>query len=237
MFKKPYLISMLLIAMLVLAACGSTPNENDGNNNGNQNSSTPDTEVDGAENNDIEDNDVDEYANAEEDEGNTEDHEQNVEQDADGQEDSNDETANEETDLKAVDSDAQNYSMSIFPEYTLTSEEPGRDSLYLTEDGSIFMRIETTPLDQETYDFFKENTVDLLTAVNADEEKPAELNELPQGQDIKNAVGYTTNTAEGITSGIVFEKNDLLVRLTIFDTENGDHFNQFVKMGETIVAK
>lgn len=232
MFKKPYLISMLLIAMLVLAACGSTPNDNDGASEGNNNG-TSDTEVDAnTENDDVEDSD--EEAN---DESSTPEDDAQNDETNDEQENNDAENTDEKPDLTAVESDEQDYSISIFPEYTLTSEEPGRDSLYLTEDGSIFMRIETTPMDQETYDFFKENTVDLLQATNVNGEEPTELTSLPQGEEITNAVGYTTNTAEGVTSGIVFTKNDLLVRLTIFDVADGNHFDQFIQMGKTIVAK
>lgn len=234
MFKKPYLISMLLIAMLVLSACGSTPNGNDGTTEDNNNNDVPDTEVNSTEDDIVED---EESTENDDENNNVEENTQNDEQANDGQEESDDNATNDPTDLKQVDSDAQDYSISIFPEYTLTSEEPGRDSLYLSEDGSIFMRIETTPFDQETYDFFKDNTVDLLQAVNANGEAPAELTELPQGEGIANAIGYTTNTAEAITSGIVFEKNGLLVRLTIFDSAEENYFDQFIQMGETIVSK
>lgn len=239
MFKKPYLISMLLIAMLILAACGNTSNEKDGTNDGNNSDNQEQNEhqVDGTEENDTEDEENNE------DEENTEDNEQdanNAEEEDAGQEGNEEDTTDLPEEPKQVDSDAQEFSMSVLPGYTLTSEEPGRDSLYLTEDGSIFMRIETAPFDQETYDFFKENTVDLLQATNANQEAPDEItdaNQLPQGEGIENTIGYTTETADGITSGIVFEKNDLLVRLTIFEPIEGNYFDEFLKMGQTITSK
>src|SRR4051794_23927823 len=48
-------------------------------------------------------------------------------------------------------SDAQDFSIAVLPQYTLTSEEPGKDSLFSNADGSHFMRIETRVKEEGTY--------------------------------------------------------------------------------------
>lgn len=239
MFKKSYLISISLIAMLVLAACGSTTDKETGENDEDNNTGQ---EV----NEEIENNEED---LPEDDESNSEDEngtEAGAEEDdaAVGNEDS-EETNDEESDnfsanAKQVDSDEQDFSMQILPEYSLTSEEPGRDSLYLTEDGNIFMRIETIPADDEAYDYYNENIVALLEAISVDGNAPTEITDeskLPQGEGIEKAVAYTVDTPEGIATGVVFERDGLAVRLTMFDTAENSHFNNFLKMGETITSK
>ncbi|MDS9470416.1 hypothetical protein [Sporosarcina pasteurii] len=232
MLKKSYLFSTLLIAMLILAACGNTGDNNDPDVE-NETGTAPNEEVEKHEDTEKQDEDVsDELENDEKAAENDENVEDSVENE---KPQSNDFL----TIAEQVDSDAQDFSMYILPEYTLTSEEPGRDSLYLTEDGQIFMRIETLPADEETYTYLKENTITTLEATSSGS-TPTELtdeNFLPQGAHIENAVGYTVTTAEGIVTGIVFERNDLLVRLTIFDTQEGLYFSDFLKMGETVVKK
>lgn len=236
MLKKSYLLSVLLIALLALAACGTTTNEKDdvGEDTNPSNEEQGDQQTDGIE--------EDTEGDANKEDKDTVDRDNQGTEDTDEQEDEkgDDDTANAPEDMKQVDSDEQNYTMAILPEFTLTSEEPGRDSLYLTEDGSIFMRVETEAFNQETYDFLKDNTVDLLQATSADQKEPTEItdeNQLPQGEGIENTVGYTTETAEGITSGIVFKKDELVVRLTIFEPIEGNYYDQFIKMGQTITSK
>ena len=56
-------------------------------------------------------------------------------------------------DAVLTESDAQQFAMEVLPGYTLTSEEPGRDSLYADENPAAFMRIETQPAEDGTYDY------------------------------------------------------------------------------------
>lgn len=245
MFKKTYLTSILLIAMLILGACGnSTQEDNPTGTNPNEQESTEDLENDENTENDVEEDNAEEIeADIEEDEETTDQNNTEKNTETEDNEDSTEDNENAEDtgDFQAkaerVDSDAQDFSIQILPAYTLTSEEPGRDSLFLTDDGNIFMRIETTPFDQETYDYFKENTVSLLESTKADGETVTETTTLPQSEDIKNSIGYTVPTNESVLTGIVFEKDDLLVRLTIFDTLEEEHYNDFIQMGETIMNK
>lgn len=247
MFKKLYLTPILLIAMLILGACGTETPENKPTTGTTSSEQEPTEDLENDEQEEEEEQDSDEEEPATEPEDDEETTEQDKTQD-NTEEDSSEEDNNanneneEETDdfqasAEQIDSDAQDFSIHILPDYTLTSEEPGRDSLYLTEDGNIFMRIETMPFDQENYDYFKENTMSLLESTKADGETVAESSSLPQGESIKDPVGYTVKTNESVLTGFVFEKDGLLVRLTIFDTLAEDHFNNFLHMGETITTK
>ncbi len=253
MFKKSYLMSVLLIAMLILGACGtSTQKSGSTSNKSNGQDTTEDVEQNEEENSDDEDEleedeevieDETDNQGTEEDNDNqgTEEDDESEENGTNSEDDQNEaETDQFQENAKQVDSDAQDYAIHILPAYTLTSEEPGRDSLYLTEDGNTFMRIETNPFNQDDYDYFKENTVSLLESTKADGETVSEIteeNSLPQGENVKNAVGYTVKANDSILTGIVFEKDGLLVRLTIFDTPTQEHYSNFLKMGETITNK
>lgn len=152
----------------------------------------------------------------------------------------NDGENNKSKEAELTDSDEQDYSVYVLPLYKLTSEEPGRDSLYFNDDtGSIFMRIETMVTEDGTYDYALENTLVLLEA-SGDSEAPKEITDiasLPSGENIKNAKGYIVNTETGPVSGFVFEKQGIVVKLTIFDSPESKHFEAFLRMAETIQGK
>lgn len=233
-------MSLLLVVILILGACGTS--SDDGQTTG-SNSNEPDVEnnedenglIEDDEENDSEEDTEDEIEDSEENEESEESDEPSSEGTSETEEDHND----FQESAQQVDSDAQDFSIQILPEYTLTSEEPGRDSLYLTEDGNIFMRIETAPFAQEDYDYFKENTVTTLETTRADGEEVAEVEQdkLPQADGVKNAVGYSVKANESELTGIVFEKDGLLVRLTMFDTLDNEHYHNFLQMGQTITNK
>ncbi|PIC75814.1 hypothetical protein CSV74_14345 [Sporosarcina sp. P19] len=135
-------------------------------------------------------------------------------------------------------SDEQDYSMMVLPGYTLTSEEPGRDSLYLEEDSEMFMRIETMPKDEESYTFDElyENMGELLTA-SSDGETPIEITDetdLPQADDIKSVKGAVVDSTEGYFTGYVIEREDKLIRVTIYAKEDNEHIEEFKDMAATI---
>ncbi|WP_313237419.1 hypothetical protein [Sporosarcina ureae] len=135
-------------------------------------------------------------------------------------------------------SDEQDYSMMVLPGYTLTSEEPGRDSLYLEEDSEMFMRIETMPKDEESYTFDElyENMGELLTA-SSDGETPIEITDetdLPQADDIKSVKGAVVDSTEGYFTGYVIEREDKLIRVTIYAKEDNEHIEDFKDMAATI---
>ncbi|MFJ7932967.1 hypothetical protein [Sporosarcina sp. NPDC096371] len=142
-------------------------------------------------------------------------------------------------DATLTDSEEQDYTIAVLPHYTLTSEEPGKDSLMSDADGSHFMRIETTVKEEGTYDYFVDNMIDVLEAAS-EGSTPSELTDeasIPKGDGIDNVKVFSTQTETGPVTGIVFERNNMIVRLTIFDSPEEEHFSNFLHMGETIMTK
>lgn len=248
--KKRWLSIYAIMAMiLVLAACSNENNLEDKNEN--DNSTTEPVEVEENDNNDEKDVSVEvDEDSLEEDSTTDEESTETTDEDSDTTEESNtDETSNNEEvvvdgtddfliEAEQVDSDEQDYSIYLLPSYTLTSEEPGRDSLYLDEDGTIFMRIETMLAEEGTYDYLHENMLTSLAASGSETTEPVQLEDeasLPSGESIENAIAYTVDSDTGPVTGMIFERDGMMVRLTIFDSPNAEHFNNFLAMGETII--
>jgi len=153
---------------------------------------------------------------------------------------SNNEDANEAADKMAdavlTKSDAQQFAMEVLPGYTLTSEEPGRDSLYADDNPNAFMRIETQPAEDGTYDYLVDNMQEVLKAASNGGE-PEELTNVytdVTDKGIENAKAFKVDSETGPVTGIVFEKEGMIVRLTLFDNAKEDHKDDFLNMGQTI---
>lgn len=136
-------------------------------------------------------------------------------------------------------SDEQNYSLYKLDGFELTGEEPNKDALYFVEDDSVFMRIETISDQEADYEIILHNMMQTLAAVSFDEEptKITESNKLPTGEGIENAVGFEVHKEIGTITGYVFERNGMIVRLTVFDRNSANLTDAFLKMGETIDIK
>lgn len=135
-----------------------------------------------------------------------------------------------------TESDEQEFSMYLLPNFKLTSEEPGRDIVYSEADDAIFMRIETTISEEGTYDFFKENVIATLEA-SSNGKEPVELTDsalLPSGDGIENVKAYKVDAETGQVMGIVFERDNLTIKLTIFDSPEANKRSDFLQMGETV---
>lgn len=215
---------------LVLSACGSTVTE--------------DKELEKEDAPVVQDKDIEkvEGVNEPEEEDEEVKNDESTENDSVNTEAKDETVSNNTTDLKneatLVDSDAQDFSMYVLPGYKLTSEEPGRDSLYSESDESFFMRIETMPKEEGTYDYLAENMLTLLDATS-DGDAPVELSEastLPSGDGITNVKAYSVKAETGPVTGILFERGDLIVRLTIFDSPEAKYFKDSLQMGETVIA-
>lgn len=139
---------------------------------------------------------------------------------------------------KLTDSDEQNYSLYKLDGYSLTGEEPNKDSLYLDANPAVFMRVETISKDDASYDVIADNMVETIAAVSVGKE-PVQIaiDKLPQGDGVVNPIGYETTFELGTVSGYVFEQGNLIVRLSIFDQNSVNLTDAFLKMGETVAAK
>lgn len=133
-----------------------------------------------------------------------------------------------------MQSDEQAYELYVLPGFELTSEEPGKDSLYMTEDPSVSMRIETfTP---EDLDFaYAEDVMKQTLQASNPEAEPADKGAL-EGEEFINSSVFEVPSVEGTVTGAVFEKEGIIVRLTIFDSTEANATADFIKMGQTVQA-
>lgn len=142
------------------------------------------------------------------------------------------EPSKSETSGQLIESDEQFYEMYILPEFQLEAEEPGKDVLLWKEDSSVFMRIETFTKEDIEFAQAEASMLETVSASNPD----AEIAETsaPQGVKFLNSVAYEIPTPEGKVTGIVYEKEKLIVRLTIFDNADVNATADFIDMGSTI---
>ncbi|MBT2570361.1 hypothetical protein [Planococcus sp. ISL-110] len=129
-------------------------------------------------------------------------------------------------------SDEQNYELYVLDGYELTAEEPNKDALYVADNSGVFMRIETFAAGETDFASLEENMKQTLQAVNPEEE-PAEATNFDEA-DFEQSAAYEIPSTEGTVTGIVYEKEDLLVRLTIFDDSTVNATEDFITMGRTI---
>ncbi|WP_033543587.1 hypothetical protein, partial [Planococcus sp. CAU13] len=132
-------------------------------------------------------------------------------------------------------SDSQTYELYLLPGYELTAEEPNKDVVYATENDSLFMRVETFSKDETDFSFAEETMLETVKASNA----AAELTELPafEGSEFINSSLAEIPTEDGKVTGVVFENDSQIVRLTIFDLTEASVTEDFLNMGKTISAK
>ena len=223
MKSKWKLLSVSLATAILLAACGTEA----GNENPAEQQEEPTNAVEETTTGAPAENTEPEESGSTDTEG-----QENAEKPANGETD-------ELTDAVPTESDEQNYSMAVLPGYSLTSEEPGRDSLMVDEDSSIFMRIETMDAAEVEMDEFLENTKEVVSA-STDGQPAAEVTDevkLPKGDGIEDAVAYSAQTDSVTVTSTVFERDGQLVRLTFYDSPDEKHFENFLRRGETIHKK
>ncbi|CAM3761806.1 hypothetical protein [Mesobacillus thioparans] len=128
--------------------------------------------------------------------------------------------------------DNQNYSMYVLPDYELTAEEPNKDVLMLTEDDSIFMRIELLPADAE-WPMVEENAKAQLAAVGDEVEET----ETPEDPFFTNAWGMETKNEGDIVTTFLIKNEEQPLKLTLFTKEGADHRDAFIQMAKTIMKE
>lgn len=131
-----------------------------------------------------------------------------------------------------IQSDEQNYELHVLDGYELTAEEPNKDSLYVTDNSAVFMRIETFSPEDIDFASAAESMKQTLKAVNPDAEAVEASNF--DGTNFKQSAAYEVPSAEGSVTGIVYENDKLIVRLTIFDDSTVNATEDFISMGKTI---
>ncbi|WP_223552834.1 hypothetical protein [Lysinibacillus sphaericus] len=136
------------------------------------------------------------------------------------------------TESKSVD---QGYKMQQLPGFTLSQEEPGKDMLVSNENSEVFMRVETVDASQSSYADAKTSMQDHMNAVGAPVALSSE--ELAAFKDAKNVEGYVVDFDTEKVVGVVFEKDGLITKLTIYDNDELDLTDAMLKMASTISKK
>ncbi|WP_313891467.1 hypothetical protein [Psychrobacillus sp.] len=138
-----------------------------------------------------------------------------------------------------VESDSQNYSITVVDGFELTGEEPNKDMLMYTANNQQSMRIETFDISEVN---ISDITSDVLAGIEAsnEQEEAVEITDevlLPSGEGIVDVKGFQIKTNDGNVSGYAYEKGDLIVKLTIFDLTKEPLTKTFIQMAETISSK
>ncbi|WP_274309300.1 chemotaxis protein [Solibacillus daqui] len=128
-----------------------------------------------------------------------------------------------------------NYSIEHFENYTLEAEEPGIDHLLYNADDNFSMQIEVTEKGEVTFDDIKSSVTESMSAISSDVKEHDFSAILEHHTDIIQIVGYETtfeNTDKVIK--LAFERDNMFVTLTIYDTVAADLQDAFLQMGLTI---
>ena len=221
--KKNYLsiLALLLTAFLVVG-CNTTEKteDNDTNQNTPSNSATQET----PEDSEAEDNTQDSSTQTD---STTNPSKQEITYEQNGEDKK--ETA---TESQSVD---QDYKLHQLPGFTLSQEEPGKDIFVSNDDDEVFMRVETISTTDNTYDSVKSSLIEYMNAVGTTTSLPADM--LQVFKDAKSAEGYVVDFEDEKVIGVVIEKNDLIVKLTIHDNNTQDLTAAMLAMAATITQK
>ena len=128
---------------------------------------------------------------------------------------------------------SEQYTIKVIPGFTLTPEEPGKEMLYFDEDDSISMRIEAMTTNDTAFEDLVAGTEETMTAVSSEYEQ-YDISTIIENANLENAAAYIANFGTEEVISVVFEKEDKLVRLTVYDNEEADLSEAMIKMGLTI---
>lgn len=110
--------------------------------------------------------------------------------------------------------------------------QPNRDVVFLEENDAVFMRIETYYPSDISFEDLAANTEDTVQASNPDAEVQ-EFTEFDSSRYSQSAA-FEVETAEGHVTGIAFEGDNIIVRVTIFDQSTVEARDDFIEMAQTI---
>lgn len=148
-------------------------------------------------------------------------------------------SAPEELEGTVVQSDNQNFAITVVAGFELSGEEPNKDLLFNKENDAQSMRIETFKEAEVNVTDVTNNLVETLKASNEQAEviQITDENQLPFNEFIEEANGFQIDTPDGKVSGYTFIKDGMVVKLTVFDTVDAPALELFVEMAETISSK
>lgn len=124
-------------------------------------------------------------------------------------------------------SDNQAFGLYVLPGYELTAEEPGNDMLYFKENDLHWMRIQLLPGDSD-WESLKENTmVQLEASLNTDVETVSPPTDFPKD----TTVLQTKNDSDVVTAYLIKDQNGI-IKLTISTQNQENYLDAFVQMAK-----
>ncbi|CAH0202959.1 hypothetical protein SRABI96_01976 [Peribacillus sp. Bi96] len=125
-------------------------------------------------------------------------------------------------------SDNQPFSLYVLQQFKLSAEEPGKDIVFLTEDDSIYMRIELLREDVN-WDEVEENVQAQLKSLSETIKEPA-LN-------VENDTGFEVESGDDVITSILLKDEKAPVRLTMFTKKDKDYRDAFLEMAKTLLKE
>ena len=238
MFQKPKFFTLIGFLILLLAACGTSNNQDntiENEKNTQQTSDTNDqqnelvigeqksnTETEQEHTSKASPDPNEQTTKKEEVESKTRTSEQPITYTLNG------ETKKETAQL--TKSDNQSFSLYVLPNYELTAEEPYKDLLFLSEDDTNSMRIEILPADTDL-DSLKANTMAQLQVVN----ETVQTIDPPNDEMLQDAtiMEASNNDGEVVTAYLINQKESI-IKLTLFTKKQADYRDAFIQMAKTI---
>ncbi|MGG0645190.1 hypothetical protein ABE021_14800 [Sporosarcina gallistercoris] len=245
--KNRKLLYTALSASLLLAACGTDTSDEDNGKQPVENtdqagepntegSDATESETDSTEGTDTKDEGTTKEEDGTNEQATEEDTTNDTESEADGAET---EDASELEGAVETESDEQDFKIQVLPGYELTSEEPGRDILYLKEHEDKYMVIGTMQASETNFDDAVGNMKETLAATSTGA-TPVELTDsgqLPTDKDLEKLQAYRVTNDGGPITAMIFQKGDMVVRVMMYDDNEESYYEEFLKMAETIETK
>ncbi|CAH0155456.1 hypothetical protein P4646_00655 [Peribacillus simplex] len=123
-------------------------------------------------------------------------------------------------------SDNQPFSLYVLQQFRLSAEEPGKDIVFLTEDDSIYMRIELLKADVN-WDEVEKNVQAQLKSISETIRDPS--------LDVEGGTGFEVESGDDVITSILLKDEKAPVRLTIFTKKDRDYRDAFLEMAKTLM--
>ncbi|MFF2499410.1 hypothetical protein [Peribacillus sp. NPDC058075] len=123
-------------------------------------------------------------------------------------------------------SDNQPFSLYVLQQFRLSAEEPGKDIVFLTEDDSIFMRIELLKTDVN-WDEVEKNVQSQLESISETIRDPS--------LDIEGGTGFEVESGNDVITSILLKDEKAPVRITMFTKKDRDYRDAFLEMAKTLM--
>lgn len=150
---------------------------------------------------------------------------------------SNGETNSSEGNGTTIESDNQEYSITVLEGYELTAEEPNKDLLFNKEDEAQSMRIEVYNASEVNIADVTNELAETIKTSNSEGEvtEVTDNSLIPSGKQMEDVKSFKADIPDGNTVyGYTFLQDGVGVKLTVFDTTESPAIEDFINMANSI---